>query len=227
MIIITIDGPAASGKSTIARMLAHYFGYYYVCSGLLYRGVCYILVTQYGYTPTSVNKLCQADLEACCQESLFVYTYNQEHQERVIYDTVDITPYLKDSQIDDIVPIISTHEYVRGFVKKMQHAIARNHNIVIDGRDVGSLVFPDATVKFFLTASLEVRAHRWMTDQNAHGHTYDINHAMKSVSERDEKDKNRTVAPLIIPDNAYVIDNSLLTLPETIEKMVTIIKHVL
>ncbi len=225
--IITIDGPTASGKSTIARMLAHEFHYYYVCSGLLYRSLAYLLISKFGYTEHTVAHVEAHDIAACFDPQLFKYVYDEEQQERVFFDGHDITPLLKDSFIDKISSITSVNVYVRHFVTQLQHAIAVDYNIVIDGRDVGSVVFPHAEVKFYLTASIQARAQRWLADQNKRGHHYVLQDATERIAERDRRDRERTVAPLIIPAGAVVVDNSDLSLQQTFDIMVGVVKRVI
>jgi cytidylate kinase len=217
--IITIDGVVASGKSTIARMLAHKLGYYYVCSGLLYRALAYVLINKFNYTEETVHTVNPQDIAACFDSSLFSYVYDEEHNERVFFEGQDITPYLKDSFIDKVTSITSVNVHVRHSVTQLQHTLAAEHDIVIDGRDVGSIVFPHAQVKFYLTASIEVRAQRWMNDQNRRGHHYSLQEAVEKIADRDNRDTERAIAPLIIPDGAVVVDNSNVTLDQTLKEM--------
>lgn len=225
--IITIDGPTASGKSTIARMLAHEFHYYYVCSGFLYRALAYLLINKFGYTEHTVVHVDSKDIAACFDPGLFKYVYDEKQQERVFFDGHDITPLLKDSFIDKISSITSVNVYVRHFVTQLQHAIAVDYNIVIDGRDVGSVVFPHAEIKFYLIASVEVRAQRWLIDQSKRGNHYTQQEATEKIAERDRRDRERTVAPLIIPEGAVVVDNSYLSLQQTFDIMVGVVKKVM
>jgi len=221
MIIITIDGVVASGKSTLARMLAKHLHYYYICSGLLYRALAYLLINKYGYTEHTIINVDPKDIAACFDSNLFRYVYDDKKNEQVFFAEQNITPYLKDSFIDKITSITSTNIHVRHFVTQLQHTLAQEHNIVIDGRDVGSAVFPHAQVKFYLTASIEVRAQRWLQDQRKQGHHYALQEAIEKIVDRDRRDKERAVAPLIIPEDAIVIDNSNLNLQETFGIMVS------
>jgi len=226
MHIITIDGPTASGKSTIARMLAKELNYYYVCSGLLYRALAYLLINHYGYTESTVTHVEPKDIAACFEPEKFMYLYDAQHGERIIFDNEDITGYLKDSFIDRIASITSVSEYVRHFVTLLQHSLAADHNIVIDGRDTGSTVFPHADVKFFLTASVEVRAQRWLQDQHKRGHHFVLQEAVDKIVDRDRRDMQRAVAPLIIPEGAIIVDNSNFTLQQTFDEMLAHVKAI-
>jgi CMP/dCMP kinase len=223
--IVTIDGPVASGKSTVSRMLAQQLGYYYLCSGLLYRALGYLLINLYEYTLETIAHPTQEDIERCLDSAYFSYRYDDTHQERVFFKDQDITPYLKDKFIDKVASIMSVDAHVRHAVAQLQRSIASAHNIVTDGRDVGSAVFPHAEVKFFVTASVQVRAQRWRKDQEKYSNYLSEEQAIASITDRDDRDKNRTIAPLIIPDGAIIIDTSELTIQETIDEMLKYIKN--
>jgi CMP/dCMP kinase len=223
--IITIDGPVASGKSTISRILADKLEYYYICSGLLYRAIAYILVDRYGYTPETLSSVKAEDLAECVNPKRLQYSYDGLSQERIFFDHADVTTYLKDKFIDNITSLVSVNKDVRKAVTLLQHAIADDHNVVIDGRDVGSVVFPNARIKFFVTASVGVRAQRWRKDQERYNHHVVLDEAVKLITERDERDKNRAIAPLVVPEHAIIIDTSLLTIEQTIKKMMEYITH--
>jgi cytidylate kinase len=223
--IITIDGPVASGKSTVSRILAHRLGYYYLCSGLLYRTLSYVLITFRGYTLETLNQLKQEDIEYCFDETHFSYCYDKKNNEHIFFNGQDITSYLKAELIDKVASIISINRQVRDTVTKKQHTIAAHHNIVTDGRDVGSVVFSQAEYKFFVTASIGIRAERWRKDQKKYGVTILPNDAVAIITDRDERDKNRVIAPLIVPEGAIVIDTSELSIEQTIEKMLASIKN--
>lgn len=217
--IITIDGPVASGKSTISRILADNLEYYYLCSGLIYRAIAYLLVDRYGYTPETLASVRIEDLMECADPQRLQYSYDGLSQERIFFDHEDITIYLKDKFIDNITSIVSVNKDVRKMVTALQRDIADNYNVVIDGRDVGSVVFPNAQLKFFVTASVAVRAERWRKDQERYNNFVSLEEAVRLITERDERDKNRTIAPLIVPKNAIVIDTSDLTIDQAVEKM--------
>jgi CMP/dCMP kinase len=224
--IITIDGPVASGKSTISRLLAQRLGYYYLCSGLLYRALSYLLITHKGYTPKTAQQVEKKDIDYCLDNKKFSYCYDSTQQEHIFFDTIDITSYLKDQLIDDMSSLISINSHAREAITRLQQDIASHHNIVTDGRDVGSVVFPHAHYKFFITAGVQVRANRWREDQKKYGHHFSLEEAEKLISVRDERDKKRIVAPLIVPQGAITIDTSSLNITQVIEKILSCIKPV-
>ena len=217
--IITIDGPVASGKSTISRTLADKLEYYYVCSGLIYRAIAYLLVGRFGYTPETLASVRKEDLAQCVDPERLQYSYDGLSHERIFFDHEDITSYLKDKFIDNITSLVSVNKDVRKAVTSLQHTIADDYNVIIDGRDVGSVVFPNAQLKFFITASVAVRAERWRKDQERYNNYVSHEDAIALITERDDRDKNRAIAPLIIPQNAIIIDTSTATINQTIEKM--------
>jgi CMP/dCMP kinase len=225
--IITIDGPAASGKSTISRTLAHELNYFYLCSGLLYRALAYLLVNHRNYSLESLENPSSSDIDDCLNPEKFIYCYDRNNNEHIFFAHEDITPYLKEKIIDQLTSIISGNTYARMAITKMQKHIAfENDTIVIEGRDVGSHVFPDADIKFFITASIDVRAQRWKKDQEKYGNNFTIEQAITTITDRDERDKNRVVGPLIVPENAIIIDTSDLTIVESVNKMLEYLKNI-
>ncbi len=224
--IITIDGPTASGKSTIAGVLARHLHYYHINSGLLYRSLAYLLVTELKYTEKLLHSVKQEAIEYCMNSEKFLYEYDVSTGTiSIFYMKKNITHFLKDASVDYSVAIISPQKLVREAMVKEQHSLAKKHNIVTDGRDVGSHVFPDADYKFYLTASLQVRAERWQKDQEKRGNNFSLQEAELAISDRDLKDQTRKISPLIIPEGALVVDSSDLSIQETIDRMLACIKQ--
>lgn len=209
--IITIDGPAASGKSSAAQLLAHKFSYYYMYTGLLYRALGYILVNYYKFTDQPDMLLLEKILLN------LEYSYDTHAGITIKFNTINITQHLKTAEIDRLASIISEHPQVRLLLLDYQRKLAHAHNLVADGRDCGTIVFPQANFKFFLTASATVRAERWQKNQAQ----YTLQESVRIIQERDERDSNRAVAPLCQAPDAIIIDNSKLTLMETL----TCIEH--
>ncbi len=213
--IITLDGPTASGKSTAARLLAHRLGFFYLSSGLLYRALAYILLRDYEYTLATIADPAIDTVKQILDPKRYKYLYDVEHNERIFFDEVNITCQLQDDRIGQGASIVSTNQQVRISIDEMQRTLAKDHNIVIDGRDAGSVVFPHAAHKFFLTASEAVRAQRWYERQKKQGDDVTIDEAYRFIRMRDARDTQRAHAPLIIPAGAHVIDSSHLSLDAT------------
>lgn len=223
--IVTIDGPAASGKSSVARCLAQKLDYYYLYSGLLYRACAYVLAEYGGYTKTSFIDLRKEDVTALCNPDRIVYTYAHQTGERILFDRTDITAHLKSAVIDDYASLISIDLYVRQAVKVLQESIGAEHNIIADGRDMGTVVFPHAQVKFFLTASVEARAKRWQQDQQKRGNIVTYEQAVAILTERDHRDTIRDHSPLAVAPDAIMIDNTNLSAAETCALMEKIVRE--
>jgi CMP/dCMP kinase len=224
--IITIDGPAVSGKSTLGRMLAKNLGYYYLYSGLLFRALAYLLINKGGYREDDLRNPHADDVTKYLDPEKFIYQYNEQFKESVFFDGIDITPHLKNHFMDKMASIIGTNKSVRDFLANFQRHIAqKNPDIVVDGRDEGSIVFPAATIKFFLTALLEVRAERWRHEQKKIGNDVSQEQAMVMLRERDERDKNREADPLIIPDDAMIVDNSYASPEDILKQMLTLMNR--
>lgn len=217
--IITIDGPTASGKSTIARMLAHQVGYYYLNSGILFRGLAYVLVHYKNYDQDQLLHARLPDIEEIMKHGSFMYAYDTINQEQAYFNRINITAHMRDAHISNYASILAVNLDARSALARMQHAIAQNRNIVAEGRDMGSVIFPNAAVKFFLTASIEVRARRWLHDQREKGRTLSLEQATIEVQTRDERDANRSIAPLVIPQEAKIVDSSNLNKEQVVSVM--------
>lgn len=224
MKIITIDGPVASGKSTISRMLAKKLGYYYLYSGALYRALAYLLITTKNYTQEQLHNPDMFDVQACLDAKRLVYHYDAQSQEHIFFDSHDITPYLKSSAIDQGASVVSAYPPVRDEINALLRTIATQFDVVVDGRDAGTIIFPEAFPKFYLTASLAVRAARWREAQKKMGNVFTIEQAEQQLTVRDTRDKERAVAPLIVPEDAIIVDNSHLNAEQTLQKMLRYIK---
>ena len=222
--IVTIDGPTASGKSTLARMLAEELHFYFLSTGLLYRALAYILITKYTYDEGKIRNPHSDDIDEIVNYKKIIYTYDASDKERILFDHQDITPELKHSFIDTMSSILSTNAHVRMVLLNFQRAFAAQHDVVVEGRDTGSVVFPHADIKFFLTGSVEVRAQRWLIDQAKKGTSFSLSEAIRAITDRDTRDKEREIAPLRVPEQAVIIDSSALTRKQVLETMLKVIK---
>ncbi len=221
--IITIDGPAASGKSTAARLLAKRLGYYYLNSGMLYRALSYLLLEN-GYTLETTANPSESDIKQYLDPERLAYVSDDQTNAHIYFDGEEITQYLKNERIDQASSRVSTNAEVRDYLLNFQRQLASTHDVIVEGRDSGTVVFPQAQVKFFLMASLEVRAERWQKELEEKGTKITILEAQKQLSERDKRDTERAIAPLKIPENAIVVDNSLYTINETVDVLVGYVK---
>lgn len=216
--IITIDGPTSSGKSSTARLLAQKLNFYHINSGLLYRALAYLVKYHAGLDETSMAQLEPNVVDAYLDSHRLHYRVSSEGTE-IYFDGTTITPLLRGNDIGQAASIVSGNEYVRKTILTRLHSIANQHNCVVDGRDVGSCVFPEAEVKFYLTASLHKRAERWLGEQKKLGNIFSFADAQHEIIKRDTRDKGRSCAPLVIPKDAILIDNSDLDLAQTVEMM--------
>lgn len=223
--IITIDGPTASGKSSVARMLAQHLHFYYLSSGILFRGLAYILIHEFHYQEKNIENVRIEDLCRAIDPKRFIYRYSIERGEQLFFDGIDISNHLRNPMITQYSSLLGGQPLVRDALLKLQHAIAGQHDLVAEGRDIGSTVFAQAEVKFYLTASLSVRVQRWYQDQKAKGVSISQDQALKNVQERDERDMNRSIAPLVIPENAIIIDSSALSKEQVLSIMLEHIKQ--
>lgn len=206
--IITIDGPTASGKSTIARQLALKLGITYINTGLLFRAMAYLVHTKHLSTPTG--------LLTVGKESIVLYRYTEEKGAQVFYKSENITPLLKTPSIDLLASQIALNKEVRKSIENYQRYLAETQSVIADGRDCGTVIFPQAEYKFYITARLEIRAHRWQKDQEKKGHHYSLSECKRLIEERDIRDSARALAPLTIPPGAFIIDTSIMSIEEVV-----------
>jgi CMP/dCMP kinase len=222
-VVITIDGPAISGKSAVAKRLAAELKIYYLYTGILYRGVAFSLLEKYGQevfvAPEKIKDLSLDFIQN------FVYKY-VVGKPKLLIEGNDVTAKLFETKIDQLASIVSTSPQVRNKLLPVQQDVAKSHSLVADGRDCGSVVFPDAEFKFFLTANLKTRAQRWLKDKrhDAAAKTISIKAVVAEIKQRDKRDLERKIAPLRVPNGAMVIDNSNLTIDETVVKFLAVIR---
>lgn len=229
-VVITIDGPVGSGKSSVAKLLAKNLDFYYLYTGLLYRAAAYVLSVRTDLLPQP-SSVCEFDVARLTPKDLTCLddiSYSYVDKKPVIaYKNEDITPALMKSGIDQAASCVSANQLVRFALIDAQRNIAQTYNVVADGRDCGSVVFPDASVKFYLTAAIDVRAQRLFNDATRSCGSVSLDDVKKSIIERDKRDQSRKVAPLVVPEGAIVIDNSDMTLEQTAQAMEGQIKKIL
>lgn len=222
--IVTIDGPTASGKSTVARMLAKKLGFYYLNTGMLYRALAYLLINHCGYKSTDLPDPKQVDVARCLDPQKLVYCYEPDGSVRITFAGEYITPHLKMSEIDRASSLVSANQMVREQLLQFQRWYGQQYDVVAEGRDLGSVVFPDADYKFFLSASIKERACRWQADRARQGEQFSLEQSIEKVTVRDKRDQERAISPLKVSEDAIEIDNSDLSLDQTVEQMFAFIK---
>ena len=214
---IAIDGPAGAGKSTIAKALAKELGYHYVDTGAIYRTVAYFL-DLLGVSPKDADGVSRYIDELTVQ-----IEYDEEGKQHMLMNGMDVTGEIRTQDISQKASLVSAHPVVREVLLDMQRDVAKKHNVIMDGRDIGTVVLPKATVKIFLTASAEVRAKRRTDELIAKGQTAVYETVLKEIRQRDHQDMNRPIAPLKQAKDAVLLDTSDLNIDEVIAAMKKII----
>ena len=214
---IAIDGPAGAGKSTIARALAKELGYYYVDTGAIYRTVAYFL-DLLGVSPKDVD-----GVERYLDELTVEIQYDAEGKQHMIMNGMDVSDEIRTPDISQKASLVSAHAIVRDMLLDMQRDLAKKHNVIMDGRDIGTVVLPRATVKIFLTASPEVRAQRRLDEMLAKGQQGNFQQVLADIKQRDYQDSHRPIAPLKQAKDAVLLDTSNLDIDGVIAAMKKIV----
>nr|MBQ8244954.1 (d)CMP kinase [Oscillospiraceae bacterium] len=217
MISIAIDGPAGAGKSTIAKRLAKELGYRYVDTGAIYRTVAYFF-DLWGVSPKDIDGITRY-----IDELTIGIEYDEDGLQHMIMNGMDVTDDIRTPEISQKASLVSAHAIVRDMLLDMQRDVAKRYNVIMDGRDIGTVVLPKATVKIFLTASAEVRAKRRCDELNAKGQKANYNQVLKDIQQRDYQDTHREVAPLKMSRDSVKLDTSELDIDGVIAAMKEII----
>ena len=215
---IAIDGPAGAGKSTIARRLAAELGYYYVDTGAIYRTVAYLL-DLLGVSPKDVD-----GVERYLDELTVEIEYDEDGKQHMIMNGMDVSDDIRTQDISQKASLVSAHAVVREVLLDMQRDVAKKHNVIMDGRDIGTVVLPKANVKIFLTADPEVRAKRRYDELIAKGQKANLAQILKEIQQRDYQDMNRAIAPLKQAKDAVKVDTSGLDIEGVVEAIKAIVK---
>jgi len=216
-ISIAIDGPAGAGKSTIARRLAKELGYCYVDTGAIYRTVAYFF-DLWGVSPKDIDGITRY-----IDELTIGIEYDEEGVQHMIMNGMDVTADIRTPEISQKASLVSAHAIVRDMLLDMQRDVAKRYDVIMDGRDIGTVVLPKATVKIFLTASVEVRAKRRCDEMLAKGQKTNFNQVLKDIQQRDYQDTHREVAPLKMARDSIKLDTSELDIDGVIAAMKEII----
>lgn len=217
MISIAIDGPSGSGKSTVANVLAEKLGFIHVDTGALYRAVG-LYIRNKGIRPddeeTVVSLLPEINIRLAFEDG----------EQKVILNGENVNGLIRTAEISAYASRVSAIPAVRAFLLDLQREIAKTNNIIMDGRDIGTVILPDATVKFFMTASDEARAERRYAELAAKGEKTTLDEVRAAMEKRDRQDSTRAVAPAVPAEDAVFIDNSG-SFDETLEKILSVIKE--
>lgn len=215
---IAIDGPAGAGKSTIAKRVAKEIGAVYVDTGAMYRAVALYLLR---------NKVSEDDNEAIgrvCQGARVTIAY-EDGVQQVYLNGENVSGLIRTEEVSRMTSISSTNEAVRALLLDLQRDLAKTTQVVMDGRDIGTNVLPDARVKIYLTASVETRAKRRFKELTAKGEACELGEIEAMIRERDERDMNRKLAPLKQAEDAVLVDTSDMNIEEVTERLIAIYKE--
>ena len=199
---IAIDGPAGAGKSTIAKRLAAELGYHYVDTGAIYRTVAYFF-DLWGIAPKDID-----GINRYIDELNVAIEYDEDGLQHMIMNGIDVTGDIRTQDIAQKASLVSAHSVVREVLLDMQRDVAKQYNVIMDGRDIGTVVLPKANVKIFLTASAEVRARRRTDELAAKGQKADYNKVLQEIKQRDYQDTHRPIAPLKMARDSIKVDTS-------------------
>lgn len=218
-IIVAIDGFSSCGKSTMAKTLAKNVGYIYVDTGAMYRAVS-LYAIQNGWMDEST--IDEENLKKNIEKIHISFKTNEEGKQETYLNGENVEPKIRTLEVANGASRISTIGFVRRELVRQQQLMGKEKGIVMDGRDIGTVVFPDAELKIYLTAAPEVRAQRRFDELIAKGENVNYSDVLANVKERDERDQNRSESPLKQADDAIVLDNSTFTLQQQQEILQTL-----
>lgn len=215
---VAIDGPAGAGKSTLARQAARDLGFQYVDTGAIYRAVGYHM-TLMGIGPKDRD-----GIERLLDDVNLELSYDGQGLQHMILNGSDVTGEIRTPEMSRVASLISAQPAVRAFLLDLQRDMAKRYSVIMDGRDIGTVVLPGADVKVYLTASPEVRANRRLGDLKAQGLTASYEQVLEEIRQRDQQDMTRPIAPLKQAKDAVVLDTSCLSREESLMALKTIIE---
>ncbi len=217
MISVAIDGPAGAGKSTISRKVSAELGFIYVDTGALYRSIAYTLNSK-GITTDRVEKI-----EATLKDTRIDIKFIDGEQHVMVNDT-DVSGEIRTAEVSMLASAFSALPTVREYLLGLQRRMAEENNVIMDGRDIGTVVLPNATVKIFLTADPEDRAKRRYDEMIEKGMTANYEEVLEDIKKRDYNDSHRAVAPLKPAEDSIIVNTTGNTLEQSVEQLANIIK---
>lgn len=210
---IAIDGPAGAGKSTIAKMIARDLDFIYVDTGAMYRAIAYF------FLKNGIESLEGVNVSVLCAQIDIRISYENGLQQVYLNDE-NVTSFLRDEKVGKMASVVAADENVREKLLDLQRYIASEADVVMDGRDIGTKILPDAQLKIYLTASVDVRAKRRFDELVQKGIECDIEEIKKDIKNRDERDMNRKVSPLCQAEDATLVDSSYMTIDEVVDTII-------
>lgn len=211
--IISLDGPSGAGKSTVAKLVAKKLGYKYLDTGAMYRAVTLFFLNK--------NVNIQNDNEIISAISDLKISFDNNN--KIYLNDVDVSEEIRSIKVVNMVSKVSSISAVRKSMVSLQRAIAENGDYVVDGRDIGSVVFPLAKYKFYIDASVEIRAKRRYEEEIQKGKDITFEEVIDSIKKRDEFDSNREDSPLVVPKDAIIIDTTNMTIDEVVQKITDVV----
>jgi cytidylate kinase len=218
-IAIALDGPAGAGKSSIAKRAAKALNFIYVDTGALYRTI------GLAATRENVEPVPSKDVDELLEKITVDLTFNDEGEQIVLLNGEDVSGLIRTPQASMMASKISAVPSVRAYLLDLQRDIAKTHNVIMDGRDIGTVVLPDAKVKIFLTASAEIRAQRRYKELTEKGMDVVYEDILKDVIARDYNDSHRETAPLKPAEGCVIVDTSDLDFEQSVEKIISVVKE--
>jgi cytidylate kinase len=219
--IITIDGPSSSGKSTLAKLISDHFSIIHIDSGSIYRTITLLAIEN----KLIIDKKVQVEkLIECLNNNVITFKKNAENKFQICVNNEFVESKIRSTTISNNVSTVATIKEIRDYVLKLQREIAQNKSIVMDGRDIGSVVFPNADYKFYLDASLKNRSKRRWTELKDGEKNITITTVESDLENRDLIDSNRVHSPLVIPENSIVINSDDLSINQVLKKILHFIK---
>lgn len=212
---IAIDGPAGAGKSTVAQKVAKELSFVYVDTGAMYRAMALYLLRK------GVNREDSDEIGEACQNAEISIEY-QNGEQIVLLDGENVNAHLRTEEVSAMASVSSAVPRVREKLLDLQRKLARTMSVVMDGRDIGTTILPDADVKIYLTASSLTRARRRYLEYQEKGEPCDLAELQKTIEERDQRDMTREISPLCQAEDAVLVDSSELTIDETVEKILSV-----
>ena len=216
---VAIDGPSGAGKSSAAKALAKKLGYLYIDTGALYRAIGLFAIRR------NVTDMKNAEMVAPLLSDIDVSLRFVEGEQRVYLNREDVSGLIRTQTVAQAASDVSAHPVVRTFLLDLQRKMAAEHDVLMDGRDIGTVILPQAQVKFFLTANAAARARRRTLELQAKGIEADFDTVLREIEQRDANDSSRATAPLKAADDAILVDNSDMDEMQTVDYMCAIIKE--